>query len=232
MRSLFQSRDFQAYVMAGVQLCATGTRLCAAGTQLCAAGTRLSAAYDIGSKGDRIPRVPYPLPWQTSQWRICNTKSKLVYAWWDWFTFFRPWNTLSFPLILMIKSTSGLKWYAVLNFEVCHCFDDAEVNFQRRFEYFRAIACNACAADDDSAPDDLLQHVRNNDERQTVIGMIARIENLASGPDEYHIITKNILRRHWMRQTINLHSSINEGCWRKVILHKWTYFESNRNNIF
>ena len=48
MRSLFQSRDFQAYVMAGVQLCATGTRL--------------SAAYDIGSKGDRIPRVPYPLP--------------------------------------------------------------------------------------------------------------------------------------------------------------------------
>ena len=152
MRSLFQSRDFQAYVMAGVQLSAAGTRLSAAGVRLSAAGTRLSAAYDIGSKGDRIPRVPYPLPWQTSQWRICNTKSGLVYSWWDWFNFFRPWNTLSCPLILMIKSTSGLKWYAVLNFEVCHCFDDAEVNFQRRFEYFRAIACNACAADDDSPP--------------------------------------------------------------------------------
>lgn len=81
-------------------------------------------------------------------------------------------------------------------FEECHCLDDLEVNFRRCFEYFRAVACNACAADDDSAPDDLLQHIRNNDERQTVIGMIARIENLASGPDEYHIITKNILRRH------------------------------------
>lgn len=62
MRSLFQSRDFQAYVMAGVQLSAAGTRLSAAGVRLSAAGTRLSAAYDIGSKGDRIPRVPYPLP--------------------------------------------------------------------------------------------------------------------------------------------------------------------------
>ena len=66
MRSLFQSRDFQAYVMAGVRLSAAGTRLSAAGvrlsaagTRLSAAGTRLSAAYDIGSKGDRIPRVPY-----------------------------------------------------------------------------------------------------------------------------------------------------------------------------
>ena len=43
--------------------------------------------------------------------------------------------------------------------------------------------------------EDLLKLARNNVERQTVIGLTAGIENLAIGLDEYHIITKNILRR-------------------------------------
>lgn len=63
--------------------------------------------------------------------------------------------------------------------------------FSGCFEYFRAIARNTCATDDDVAFEDLLKLARNNVERQTVIGLTAGIENLAIGLDEYHIKLQN-----------------------------------------
>ena len=47
--------------MADARLSAADAQLSAADAQLSAEGAQLIAAYDIGSKGDRIPRVPYPL---------------------------------------------------------------------------------------------------------------------------------------------------------------------------
>ena len=101
---------------------------------------------------------------------------------------------LDLETLHILSSDIDVKMHVMIEvmccFEVCHCFDDVEVNFQAVLSI--SAPQLVTHAGDDAAPEDLLKLARNNVERQTVIGLTAGIENLAIGLDEYHIKLQNV----------------------------------------